>query len=128
MILIDTSIWIEFFKQNPVYATEIETLLKKKMALAIEPIFSELIYGARNDKENKRILSYWNLLPKIPFTTGSLLSAADYANLHNYHNLGIGLIDAIIIKAAVDNNCKIWTLDARIRKRVGEEYLFKNPD
>jgi len=128
MILIDTSIWIEFFKQNPVYAAEIETLLKNKMVLTIEPIFSELIYGARNDKENKRILSYWNLLPKITFTTGSFLSAADYANRHNYLNMGMGLIDAVIIKAAVDNNCKIWTLDAKIGKRVGKEYLFKNPD
>jgi predicted nucleic acid-binding protein len=125
MILIDTSVWIEFFKQNPVYATELEALLKNRMVVTIEPIFSELIYGARNDKEKKRILSYWNILPKIAFTAGSLLSCADYANLHNYHNSGIGLIDAVIIKAAVENSCRIWTLDSRIGKGIGGEYLYK---
>jgi predicted nucleic acid-binding protein len=128
IILIDTSVWIEFFKQNPVYATELEALLKTRMVVTIEPIFSELIYGARNDKEKKRILSYWNLLPKIPFTGGSLLSGADFANQHNYHNSGIGLIDAVIIKAALENSCRIWTLDARIEKGVGGEYLFKKDD
>jgi predicted nucleic acid-binding protein len=125
MILIDTSVWIEFFKQNPVYATELEALLKKRMVVTIEPIFSELLFGARNDKEMKRILSYWNLLPRIAFTGDTLLSSADFANQHNYHNLGIGLIDAVIIKAAEENSCRIWTLDGRIGKEVGGEYLYK---
>ena len=128
MILIDTSVWIEFFKQNPVYATDLETLLSKRMVVTIEPIFSELIYGARNDKERKRILSYWNLLPKIAFTAGSLLSVADFANQHNYHNPGIGLIDAVIVKAAVENHCKIWTLDGRIVKGAEGDCLFKKAD
>jgi predicted nucleic acid-binding protein len=128
MILIDTSVWIEFFKQNPAYATALETLLRKRMVMTIEPIYSELIYGARNDKEKKRILSYWNLLPKITFTAGSLLSGAKFANQHNYHSLGIGLIDAVIIKAAIENNCQLWTLDGRIGKGVEGEYLFKIAD
>jgi predicted nucleic acid-binding protein len=124
MILIDTSIWIEFLKQNPIYAPDVEALLQKKMVVTIEPIFSELIYGAKNNKEKKRILTFWNLLPKIAFTANSFLSTADYANQHNFHNLGIGLIDGIIIKAAVENNCQIWTLDTRIRKGVNSTDLY----
>ena len=125
MILTDTSIWIEFLRQNPVYVPVLQELLKKRGIITIEPIFSVLLFGARNDKERKIILSYWNLLPKLTFTTGGLLSAADYANRNNFNNLDISIIDAVIIKAVVENNCKIWTLDERIGKWVGREYLYK---
>jgi predicted nucleic acid-binding protein len=124
MILIDTSVWIEFFKQNPSFVIEITALLKKRMVITIEPVFAELVIGARNDKEKKGILSYWNVLPRIEFSSGSFLKAADFANRNFYHKSGIGLIDAIIIQAAKDNHCKIWTLDKRISKGLEKQYLY----
>ena len=51
MILVDTTIWIEFLKQNPVYVGEMETLIESKQLVTIEPVFAELIYGSRSDKE-----------------------------------------------------------------------------
>jgi predicted nucleic acid-binding protein len=106
MILIDTSIWIEFFKQNPNYVNEIVLLLESRMVVTIEPIFSELIYGCKNAKEKNKIEMYWKTLPKITFQEGSIMAAAIFANENNFHNYGIGLIDANLIKATIDNNLK----------------------
>ena len=47
MILVDTSVWIEFFKQKEPFKATVQSLLKSQMALSIEPVFAELLYGVR---------------------------------------------------------------------------------
>ncbi len=126
MIVPDTSIWIEFLKQNPsITAHFIELLMGKKIAI-IEPIFGELLYGARKSSDKKLILNYWNLLPRLPFMEGSVILSATFANNQNYHNRGIGLMDACIIKPLLDKGYKFWTLDKRIIKNIENEYLYMN--
>lgn len=126
MILVDTSVWIEFLKQNPGYVTEMESLLENKQVITIEPIFSELIYGSRNDKEKSKIVLYWKVLPKIKFEEGSFLEAAHFANNNNYQNVGIGLMDAILAKATIENNLLIWTLDKKILTNINSKFLYKS--
>ncbi|MBN1415843.1 MAG: PIN domain-containing protein [Bacteroidales bacterium] len=124
MILVDTSVWIEFLKQNSIFAYEVEVLLKKRMVVAFEPVFAELLFGARNDKERNKILSYWKILPRIDFSAGCLLDAVDLANRSNFHKQGIGLIDAAIIRATKKNHYKIWTLDNKLLKGMEKQYLY----
>ncbi len=126
MILVDTSIWIEFFKSNPVFVNEIESLLVSKNVITIEPIFAELLFGSRNDYERKIILSYWKVLPKIKFSEGSFIESADFANKRNYHNVGIGLIDSILSKAVIENKHLIWTLDKKILNNMDDKLIYKS--
>ena len=126
MILADTSIWIEFFKSNPVFVNTMESLLENKNVITIEPVFAELLYGSRSDNERNIILSYWKVLPKIKFTEGSFIESADFANKKNYHNAGIGLIDSILTKAVTANKCLIWTLDRKILNILDDKFLFKS--
>jgi predicted nucleic acid-binding protein len=124
MIIVDTSIWVEFLKQNPVFINEMESLLENKKVITIEPIFSELVYGSRSDKERKMILSYWKVLPHIKFVEGSFLESAYFANKNNYLNIGIGLMDAMLTKAAIENNYHIWTLDKKILNNLDKQFLY----
>src|SRR5512145_2598937 len=105
MVLVDTSIWIEFLKANPDYVNDVELLLESKQVITIEPVFAELLYGARNNKERDIILSYWKVLQRIKFIEGSFIESAGFANKQNYHNVGIGLLDSILSKATIDNKC-----------------------
>jgi predicted nucleic acid-binding protein len=125
MILVDTSIWIEFFKQNPAFINEMVSLLESKRVITIEPIFSELVYGSRGEKEKSKIISYWNVLPRIRFNEGAFLGAASFANNRNYQNAGIGLIDAILAKATIENNLVIWTLDRRLLNSLDVRFHYK---
>lgn len=125
MILADTSIWIEFLKQNNDFTSDVELLLENKQVITIEPIFSELIYGSRNEKEKHVISSYWKVLPKIKFTEGSFIKAASFANKNNYQNTGIGLIDAILINASIENKCLLWTLDKKIISNIDKQFLYR---
>jgi predicted nucleic acid-binding protein len=125
MILIDTSVWIEFFRQNVKYTEEIERLLKRKLIISIEPVFSELLFGVRHRKDKEMILSYWRILPKIEFGTTSMLKAAEFASDNNFYQSGIGLMDAIIIKSARDGNHTIWTLDKKINNNIDKKYIYQ---
>ncbi len=125
MVLIDSNIWIEFLKSKPNFIKEVELLLESKQVITIEPIFSELLYGTRSDKEKNIILSYWKVLPKIKFNEGSLLEAADFANKSNYHHLGIGLMHSILIKSTISSKCLIWTLDKKIIANIDKKLLYE---
>ena len=125
MILIDTSVWIEFFRQDVKYIEEIERLLKKKLVISIEPVFSELLFGVRYNKDKEMILSYWQNLPKVEFGRTSMLRAAEFANDNNFYQSGIGLMDAIIIKAVIDGNHTLWTLDKKINNFVEKKYIYQ---
>jgi hypothetical protein len=124
MILVDTSIWVEFLKQNPVFIHEMESLLESRQVITIEPIFSELLYGSRSDKERNKILSYWRVLPRIKFNEGSFIETAGFANKNNYHNLEIGLMDAILTKATIENKYLIWTLDKKILNNLNKQFIY----
>ena len=51
MIIVDTSIWIEFFKGNTKVFEELKELLEKGNVLGVEWIFGELLQGARDKRE-----------------------------------------------------------------------------
>ena len=84
MILIDTSVWIEYFKQNVTFLDSIKPLLSSKRIVTIEPVFSELLYGVRNRKEKEIIQSYWEVLPQIAFGSNSMIEASNFANSNKY--------------------------------------------
>jgi predicted nucleic acid-binding protein len=125
MILADTTIWIEFFKSNPLFFKGMESLLESKEVITIEPIFAELLYGSRSHKERNMILSYWKILPRIKFTEGTLIESADFGNKGNHLNMGIGLIDTILVKATIENKHLIWTLDKKILNNLDRQFLYK---
>jgi predicted nucleic acid-binding protein len=126
MILADTSVWIEFFKQNKDFTNEMIELLESKSIISIEPVFAELLYGSRNNSERTIILAYWKVLPKIKFSEGSFIESADFANKNNYLNMGMGIIDATLIKAANENKYLIWTLDKKIINNMDKHFLYKS--
>src|SRR5450759_2694105 len=87
---------------------------------------AELLYGSRNDKERSKIISYWKVLPRINFSEGSIIESAEFANKSNFHNLGIGLIDSILINATIINKCLLWSLDKKILNNLDDKLLYKS--
>lgn len=114
MIVPDTSIWIEFLKQNQPISSRFLALLKARKIAVIEPIFAELLYGIRKPKDKELVISFWQVLPKLDFEKDSLINASAFANENNFHNLGVGLMDAAIIQPVIKNGYQLWTLDKKI--------------
>ena len=126
MILIDTSVWIEYFRGNSEYFGEVQSMLDLGMITTVEPVFAELLYGARGKKDNLMLNSYWKVLPKIDFGANSLLEAADFANKRNFQQLGIGLMDALIIYSTISGGHLLWTLDKKINSNIDNQYIYQS--
>ena len=128
MIIIDTSVWIEFFRQNKKLVREVRMLVDAMIVRAYEPVFSELLFGARDERERKVILSWWKSLPKASFLEGDMLAAASFASEQKLYAKGIGLMDAAIIQATMLGEYRLWTLDKGITQFLDQAYLYNNSD
>ena len=126
MILVDTSVWIEYFRKNQDYMEELQSMLAHRMIITLEPVFSELLYGARGKRDKRLITSYWDLLPRSRFGASSMIQAAEYANIQNFQQLGIGLMDALIILATINGDHLLWTLDKRINANIDHKYMYQS--
>jgi predicted nucleic acid-binding protein len=126
MILVDTSVWIDFFRRRKDLVSEFNLLLEAQKLLAYEPVFSELLFGIRNEREGKIIRSFWEVLPKVAFDSGAMLRAAELAVQEDFQNKGIGLMDALIMKACLENNYLLWSFDKRILSHLEARYAYQS--
>lgn len=125
MIILDTSVWIEFLKANEEYLTIISSLLEKREILAVECIFGELLQGIKTEKEQNIILKYWKHLPKIDGAE-TIIEAGKYSSKNKLSDKGVGLIDAIILVHGIRSNSKIWTLDKKLQRILPKELIYKS--
>lgn len=125
MIVVDTSVWIEFLKGNSSIFSELKILLENGNVLAFEPVFGELMQGTKNKRERDIITNYWNYLPKFS-TDGSFISAGFHSGKNKWLDKGVGLIDSSILMYARERSCKVWTLDQKLSSilKYDEKYKF----
>ena len=124
MILVDTSIWIEFFRGNEPYFTKLKEIIESSDVLAHEVVFGELLQGCKNKTEFNFILEYWESLSNI-VSNGSFIQAGKLSFEDKHLYKGLGIIDSILINEARQKNLKIWTLDKRILKLLESKYVFE---
>jgi predicted nucleic acid-binding protein len=123
MIILDTTVWIEYLKNNHEYYSLIAPLLEQKEVMAVECIFGELLQGVKNKYEEEMILNYWKYLPKETYDE-IIIEAGNYAYKNKLLDKGVGLIDAIILMHGIKSNSKIWTIDKKFRKIIPEELKY----
>ncbi len=124
MIIIDASIWVEFFKNRQPFYNKITTLLEENQIYALECIFAELMQGALNIRERNIIYEYWLNLPK-PEVENLLIKAGIESGKNKWISKGIGLIDSVIILSSRETLSKIWTLDKKLKKILKKEETFE---
>ena len=124
MIILDTSVWIEFLRKNEKYFDPISQMLTKMDVLAVEVVFGELLQGVKNRREEDIILEYWKHLPKIDNDTEIIISAGIYSHKNKLIDKGVGIIDSTIIMHGIKTGSKIWTLDTNFFKAIPSELLY----
>lgn len=111
MMLVDTSIWIDHFRQTD---SLLSSLLINSQVLVHPFIIGELALG--NLQKRNTILEHLDDLPHA-------ISASDSEVLHfiEKHKLagsGIGYIDAHLLASATLNAVPLWTRDKRLHQVV----------
>ena len=123
MIILDTSVWIEFLKGNNDYFPKISKMLENMEILAVEFVFGELLQGVKNKKEKEIIKKYWKYLPKKNYEN-IIIDAGEYSAKNSLSDNGVGLIDAVILMYSIKSESKIWTLDKKFIRVIPEELMY----
>ena len=123
MIIVDTSVWIDFLKNNFEHWDLLSAMIENREAAMLECIAGELLQGVKSDKEKNIILQYWNCLPQAPMKS-FWIKAGILSSEQKFISKGIGLIDSVIMTACYDNSIKLWTLDKKIIEHINSDFLF----
>lgn len=124
MILVDTSIWIEFLRGSSGAHGLLSRELEAGNVYALECIFGELLQGARDDRERAIITGYWEHLPKVD-QDGLWIAAGETSGRDALFAKGVGLIDAVILLAARKAKARLWTLDKQLSAMLSEDERFQ---
>jgi predicted nucleic acid-binding protein len=114
MTLVDTSVWIEFFRQRDLSIDDVlVTLMENGEAVALSAVFGELLQGAKNEEEERLILEFWASLPKIE-ETQLFIEAGKLSRKFKLVAKGVGLLDSYILSACKREKLSLWTLDKKL--------------
>jgi predicted nucleic acid-binding protein len=127
MIILDTTVWIEYLKNNQEYYSTVSVLLENKKILALECIFGELLQGVKNKYEEEILLKYWKYLPKKIYRD-IIVEAGNYSNKNKLLDKGVGLIDAIILLYGIKSKSRIWTLDKKFKTIIPERLKYSGDE
>ncbi|TGM10288.1 PIN domain-containing protein [Leptospira selangorensis] len=125
MILVDTSVWIEFFRGNEPYFSELKELIESSEVIVHEVVFGELLQGCKNKNEVSFILEYWENLNTLT-SDGSFLLAGKLSFESKHIDKGIGLIDSVLINEVRSKKLRLWTLDKKILKVLDKKEIYSS--
>ena len=107
MILVDTSVWINHFREGD---SELVALLNVGSVSCHPFIIGELACGNLKDRGN--LLSLLAALPAaVTAETGEVLR---FIEMHKFMGKGLGYIDMHLLVSAALSSTPIWTRDRRL--------------
>jgi len=124
MTLVDTSVWVDFFRGRQ-HAAGLSRLLEEGEVLVHPWVLGELSLGHLGSRR-RRILEDLDRLPRAP-----VLRDAEVLRLVELRKLsgsGIGWVDAQVLGSALIAPARLWTFDRRLRKVAGDLGIHRDED
>ncbi len=112
MILVDTSVWIDFLR-GPTRTNRLPRLLEDDRVACHPAIVGELAMGELG-RGRRRILEDLDLLPALaPIPDAEVRR---FVELRKLFGKGLGWIDAHLLASALVAEATVWTLDRPLRQ------------
>jgi len=113
MVLVDSSVWIEYFKGNEI-ALPINSLIDNNNLCINDLILTELLPSITQKKET-RLKELLLSITKVPLVINwSNLIYMQSQNIKNGINK-VGIPDLIIAQNVIDNEIELFTIDKHFR-------------
>jgi len=112
LILVDTSVWIDFFSSSPGRAgRELRRMIDEVEAFALTGVVvTEVLQGLRRDVNRiERYLSLWDVVEPRGFSTYREASAI--SRLARSRGVNLTTIDALIAAIALEHQASLFSLD-----------------
>ncbi|HHV82890.1 MAG TPA: PIN domain-containing protein [Tepidanaerobacter syntrophicus] len=110
-VLIDTSIWIEYFRGNAQIGEAVDLLIDAGSAYITGPIIAELIQGIKNKKQAEELLASLKALPYVDIRKSDWSDIGFFSLELRKKGIAIPFTDAVITCMAIKNHLCIYSLD-----------------
>jgi len=107
MILADTSVWIDYFRED---LPELAERLRCSVVVMHPFVFGELACG--NFSNRDATLELLQQLRSV--TVGEHDEVMSFIRARKLYGRGIGYVDAHLLAAAAIEGCQLWTKDKRL--------------
>jgi tRNA(fMet)-specific endonuclease VapC len=115
-ILIDTSVWIEYFRnQSAGLVGLVEKIAKSGEICVPRVVLAELIKGAKSEKEITVIEQFMEAFTIVDQTDQTWLKAGRLSYELKRKGKNINLADCYIAVLAQENDCAVLTLDRHFK-------------
>jgi Predicted nucleic acid-binding protein, contains PIN domain len=113
LILVDTSVWIDFFRAGD---SELAVLLDRGAVQVHDFVIGEIACG--NLKNRQQTLYLLSCLPRSINTSAE--ETLFFIERHSLMGRGIGYVDASILASAVLTQSDLWSRDKRLMQLAAE--------
>ena len=119
-IIVDTCVWIEFFREPESELTlHLKSLLRERKVIMVGMVMAEILQGVKSPKEANLVEQNLAKLPYLDITRDIWVTAGKIsASLRSAGNT-IPLSDLIIAAIAISGNHEIFTIDQHFNKIDG---------
>ena len=116
-VLVDTSVWIEYFNRLDSEAgRSVEGLLREGRVVGTGVVLTELLQGARIKREFDAILESIVALPFLEPTQDTWITAGRISYALRRKGITVPTTDLIIASLALEYECLVFTLDPHFEK------------
>jgi predicted nucleic acid-binding protein len=128
-VLVDTSVWIEFFRKKEPYYNTVSELMEHDSVCCAGIVFAELLQGSKSEKELNTIKEFLHVFDFLPETRELWATAGELSFALQRKGKSMGLSDCYIASVTQAAGVRLFTLDKHftvIQKETGLE-LFEMP-
>jgi len=116
-ILIDTSVWIAYFRdRNARLSAEVDEILSNAEVVVPKIVLAELIQGAKTDREVAVLEDFFGAFTIIDQTKETWIKAGKLSYALKRKGKTVNLTDCYIAVIANENSCRLMTLDEHFRE------------
>jgi predicted nucleic acid-binding protein len=107
MFLVDSSVWIEYLrpKGSPKVKERVRVILQREEVVSCGIVLTEILRGARNEKDFESLSGSLISLPQIPIDDTVVERASRWGFLLDRKGKVVSTTDLIIASAAYKNAC-----------------------
>lgn len=115
-VIVDTCIWIEYFKGFPKIKEDLVTLISEHSLFLCGIVVYELFQGIKDPKEREMIQNDFDAFSYLEMNRSTWEKAANLSLSLRSSGITLPPSDLILASLAIENKCMIFTKDAHFEK------------
>ena len=120
MVIVDTSVWLQFLRSNDLTVrAEMDLLRAKGEIHVVGVVVAEILQGARSRQELEQLEDRLAAFPYLPDTAETWTRVGNLSFQLRLLGNPVPMVDVLIAALAIENGCSVYTLDQHFQRIPG---------